>query len=64
MRFYEELICFEFVWQCLNVVTFERGGKRGQDVFYSHEVVLQGEWVEDSTNGQADQRGTGLTWKH
>lgn len=37
--FNEELICVEFVLQCLNVVTFERGGLGGQEELDSHGVA-------------------------
>lgn len=42
--FNEELICEEFVLQCLNVVTFEKGGLGGQEELDSHEVVEK-DWV-------------------
>lgn len=33
------IICLEFVLQCLNVVTFERGGLGGQEELDSHGVA-------------------------
>lgn len=38
------IICLEFVLQCLNVVTFERGGLGGQEELDSHGVAEK-DWV-------------------